>query len=689
MKKVITIAIVVVAALSFIFIVSSLNRKTEEAALNTDTAASDTSMTSTSTVPSPSMYVSWTDGGRTYIAAKGTSDFDPATKFAGSALRYQPADSPAFLGQNSRTFTITSAALSRSIGTLSLARHDGLIVHLIGEVHLGGAQVQVAKTSCAILAKYEIDGVLLEQPDDAAFDWQDFSFVNDKDSAIAQLQYATFVLASAADAAEQIPSYLRTEPYRSAKNGQELLQMITAAKGEEEAVRVASILMRAGVANELYKTHKYISAADYLYVLSRLKGFAIPFYGIESSALRDAFEKRADATGNADLDTTERDQYMALKAIALGQSHNLRRVILICGAAHIPTLTRELESRGAQVLVEYEAPYPKTIKPTMAIIENRPFVQKIMTEHPPASFHVDPECIVEPKPSAQITDFLSDRLAEFGDSDALMGKLSEAYISAGARSKNAWEVRTDVDADHDLLLTRKGDTMELTEETFGPASLEPAWENVAGGQIVLDMPSIARAARINDSKDLLLLTIEDKGEQYVAYSGIDEPLYVGNDFTALMSAVKSRMGERKSVYFDMKGFSAAKSEAFASNCRRNASEDLSVQFLERDNGGVAAQDALFSPGIRIERAEARTVEAVTEGPRKGWFRVVIDFFVRQGDRLTRVTMAFYSQTAESLQKLQITLTSLFGQSTTGELTDMSLAQIVVMMRRDLSATVLR
>jgi hypothetical protein len=144
---------------------------------------------------------------------------------------------------------------------LDLASADHVVVHLLGEVHLGNSQLQVARTSCALLTKYEIDAILLEQPDDLAFETH-YS-VADPQAAITQMQYAAFELAAAADAGKEIPDYLQEERFRGKTFGQ-ILPMIAAEKGAAEATRVEEILIKASVANELYRTNKYVSSADYL-----------------------------------------------------------------------------------------------------------------------------------------------------------------------------------------------------------------------------------------------------------------------------------------------------------------------------------------------------------------------------------------------------------------------------------------
>jgi hypothetical protein len=138
----------------------------------------------------------------------------------------------------------------------------------------------------------------------------------------------------------------------------------------------------------------------------------------------------------------------------------------------------------------------------------------------------------------------------------------------------------------------------------------------------------------------------DAAGRYKAYAGSAQTLYAGNDPAQLSAALNTEL-QRPGVdtlYLDLEGFSSDKAEALASSLRlRNPA--MAVRSLTTSEDGLPARDLLFSKGVKVE-TPAIHVDEITAGERKGWFAATIDFSVRVGAAVKRVSLRIVASTRE-------------------------------------------
>jgi hypothetical protein len=169
------------------------------------------------------------------------------------------------------------------------------VVFLIGETHLGESQEAVAKLACDLIKEYEIDAVLLEQPDHFKFDWSKYkSLEENPKQAIAALQQRMLGDASQRIAIE-LGKYKKyfDEGVETEEDWMRIQRRIYADFGEAGLKELIQILEtqapEVNSANESYDKSESISAFDYLYLMLNLQGIRIPFHNLESDELRKQF----------------------------------------------------------------------------------------------------------------------------------------------------------------------------------------------------------------------------------------------------------------------------------------------------------------------------------------------------------------------------------------------------------------
>jgi peptidoglycan hydrolase-like protein with peptidoglycan-binding domain len=148
---------------------------------------------------------------------------------------------------------------------------------------------------------------------------------------------------------------------------------------------------------------------------------------------------------------------------------------------------------------------------------------------------------------------------------------------------------------------------------------------------------------------------------------------VTNDIDQLAANINSHLaGENPTnVYVDLTGFSDDRANALMLSLRnkqRGIDSDVIITGLKRGDGGLEVQNLLFQKGAKLETNELRP-EAITEGAERGWFRSKIDFTVRVGQHLKRVTLEFVSRSVQIAQQFFDVLASFFrapGNSEEGE-----------------------
>jgi hypothetical protein len=115
---------------------------------------------------------------------------------------------------------------------------------------------------------------------------------------------------------------------------------------------------------------------------------------------------------------------------------------------------------------------------------------------------------------------------------------------------------------------------------------------------------------------------------------------------------------REVIYFDLEGFTTDdKIEGFASACRikqATLNKNLDIVTLPRQNGSLEMQEALFSRGIRFDKATSRVEEVVASGS-KGRFRAVLQFFTNVGGAVRKVVVRVICKTRSQAEAILSTV----------------------------------
>ena len=160
--------------------------------------------------------------------------------------------------------------------------------------------------------------------------------------------------------------------------------------------------------------------------------------------------------------------------------------------------------------------------------------------------------------------------------------------------------------------------------------------------------------QVNEESRLFTVvsSVEGRSFRYELYDGerTEQFANIGD----LVGRVNDRLADdlRKFIYFDVEGISSEKDlEAFAASCRLQQAarnQEVEIVTLSRAKAPTEVQDAFLSPGIRLDKSASR-VEAVTEGARKGRFKVVLNFLTNIGNAVRRVIVNVYFKTIDQAQ----------------------------------------
>lgn len=239
-------------------------------------------------------------------------------------------------------------------------------VYLIGERHVGQQQIAVAQTMVQLINSTKINAVMVEQPDTLSYNWSEYKGLELADTGRTVCALQSIFKAHSALAEPKL---------------RELSQV----------------------------TNTYVSATDYVYLLTRLHRLPIAWFNVESRAVRDSYsdeyvqnsrrfylasdmeaarrgqmarynrESLRDAGMNIRPDLRERDEVMAETTHKLMNTHNMEQVVLVCGANHLGNLSELLSARGLDVIVAYNVYKEASFKPEMAALRHPDFLLEAIT----------------------------------------------------------------------------------------------------------------------------------------------------------------------------------------------------------------------------------------------------------------------------------------------------------------------
>ncbi|MGH9759363.1 MAG: hypothetical protein ACREAC_00835, partial [Blastocatellia bacterium] len=418
-------------------------------------------------------------------------------------------------------------------------------IYLLGETHLGKSQKDAGRVLCQLIREHEIDAVFVEQPDDLKYDWSRFEKLAENPSrAIAAVQYR---MLSDADKVIEAPKFSMGKYERYFKNGdagsqdglKQILMNIYRDYGEKGAIDAMNVLKkqdaifkdlepRVEASQQSYNNSEYISAADYLYILLNVQGIRIPFYNVDSAALRKDFETQANK-----LDLDPRDNYMTRSIKTTVAANGYRQVILICGALHLKNQRRNFISENYTVQTSYDS-LPDGIKHEMAVLSKPEYVTALALQGPPPGFRSSSVYMVENAPSTELLSRLDSYFRAASDENLapqvmarLRASFMEQYAKQRLKEKTAWSVDLDVGGGESLTVSKdvRSNSFTVTkQEPVGALAIQN-FEKAGPNNHLFDYRNAQRLDRINrDNPSVRFFTVEDKLTHYEVYSGTDGKL---------------------------------------------------------------------------------------------------------------------------------------------------------------------
>jgi peptidoglycan hydrolase-like protein with peptidoglycan-binding domain len=214
---------------------------------------------------------------------------------------------------------------------------------------------------------------------------------------------------------------------------------------------------------------------------------------------------------------------------------------------------------------------------------------------------------------------------------------------------------------------------------YGFKATGTATQEVAQKLAQLEDVSQLRALSTND---FIILRLENHptANKRLEATGLDgSTIYNGNEIHSLVNKIISTAnGSGKTVYVDPINFSASQ-VADLSNSLRMADTDVPVGVFPKPEASTLVRDVFLAKGVKLDGIEVKSVE-VLEGPKKGWFHSIINFFVNFHGRVRKVTAEVWTRT--SLQMSQFLQSVGNGSSDDFDATQ-SIAMIVASGRKNI------
>ncbi|MEK6280193.1 MAG: DUF1598 domain-containing protein [Acidobacteriota bacterium] len=183
----------------------------------------------------------------------------------------------------------------------------------------------------------------------------------------------------------------------------------------------------------------------------------------------------------------------------------------------------------------------------------------------------------------------------------------------------------------------------------------PYWAFPKATEVFLDELSynsrILKLNRANKESRLFTVVVGTEGRttRYALYDGESKQQF--SNIPDLVARVNERVaGEpRRVVYLDLQGLPTEdKLEGFATSCRleqAKRNQDIEIVTLGRKNNSSEISDAILGRGIRFDHTRS-TVEEVTQGTHKGWFRASMRFLVHNQRSVKGILAHAYLRTKE-------------------------------------------
>jgi hypothetical protein len=214
-----------------------------------------------------------------------------------------------------------------------------------------------------------------------------------------------------------------------------------------------------------------------------------------------------------------------------------------------------------------------------------------------------------------------------------------------------------------------------------PPKAPPIPHHRAGGGLPSEENDALRKAN-GANLGVFVVTIKlnpDKpAERYTAYAGAGVPLYSGDSLQQLAETLNAhKPADTRALYVHTDKFSSARKAALETSLR--------IQFGQLDESPRILSDhplpeSLFASGAAINQVSAP--ELASDGVKKGWYKVVVQFSVRIGNMLAKPVLTLFVRSIDLANALYAQLTAKLHASPL----DQSVASLVVDMRQTLKKT---
>ncbi len=161
------------------------------------------------------------------------------------------------------------------------------------------------------------------------------------------------------------------------------------------------------------------------------------------------------------------------------------------------------------------------------------------------------------------------------------------------------------------------------------------------------LPEDDRLQQINAANPQMLvvrvkLQTSDPNAIYTAFAGVGKPIYRGSDISALAESLNAHAAaETKTLYVITKDFTNNKQHALEASLKIQQDQRPDKREL-RVLGDVDLSLSFFDRAARLDSISKP--EIVTEGTRRGWFRVLVDFTFGTGRAIRKGTLSVFCAT---------------------------------------------
>jgi len=637
---------------------------------------------------------SWKDlSENRYITIIASESINPNNIFKNNSIAFIPEKKllPIKIKPDYKAYTYRLVKIDRTNTSIYSISSNPKVIYLIGETHLGKSQKEVVKILQNLFQKHEIDAVFLEQPDKFQFNWSNYKNLEKEPLKAIKVLEENMINNSEMSFSYNFGIYQKYfdngDP--STKDGlMEISNKILEDYGESGLIEVNRIIEeqseRVKTSNNIYKNSKYISAADYFYIMLNLKGINIPFHNVESKKLRDKFEKLL-YSGKTSMDSSPepklrkelypRDNYMTKKIDSIIKNEGYNQCIMICGALHLGNLKHKLSKKGYHVIIAYNSMVNKQyLKQEMAILKNPEHIISLV-ENSFGSGLITSKYSIENLPSKDLISNVNEyfKANKLEDRDQLLANFTEKYNKNNLKSKPKWDILIPL-KNKNLIITKNSSSNTIKFSIASQEPLEPKLLNEFKSDNLnlnisdVDYKNINRLGEINslNSGTLQMLTIENKISHYEVYGDNFIPIYKGNNIADLYEVINNSTTNEKALYLDMKNFKSDKIELFSNTLKvQNAKNNSNfvIKTFPHTQESISFQDAFFKKGKIEITNPPKTIksEIVKSGKYKGWFNSTIDFIINIGNTTCNLSMRILSKTIsvpkEFISLLQYKLSS--------------------------------